>query len=81
MAQPKPPRRRPVTWAVVTILLVIAVGGTLWVPIYARATPFWGDFPFFYWYQLLWVPVVAVLCMACYLLLRRGRGTGGEEAK
>ena len=81
MAQPKPPRRSPATWAVVTILLVIAVGGTLWVPIYARATPFWGDFPFFYWYQLLWVPVVALLCLTCYLLLRRGRGTGGEEAK
>lgn len=81
MAQPKPPRRSPVTWAVVTILLVIAVGGTLWVPIYARATPFWGDFPFFYWYQLIWVPVVALLYMTCYLLLRRGRGTGGEEAK
>ena len=81
MAQPKPPRRSPVTWAVVTILLVIAVGGTLWVPIYARATPFWGDFPFFYWYQLLWVPVVAVLCMICCLLLRPRPGTDGREAK
>ena len=82
MAQPKPPRRSPVTWAVVTILLVIAVGGTLWVPIYARATPFWGDFPFFYWYQLIWVPTTALLCWICYVLLRTkairaaGRGDG-----
>ena len=81
MAQPKPPRRSTATWAVVTILLAIAIGGTLWVPIYARATPTLGDFPFFYWYQLLWVPVVALLCLTCYLLLRRGRGTGGEGAK
>ncbi len=81
MAQSTPPRRSPATWAVVTILLLIAVCGTLFVPIYARATPFWGDFPFFYWYQLVWVPVVALLCLTCYLLLRRGRGAGEEEAK
>jgi hypothetical protein len=30
----------------------------------------WGDFPFFYWYQLIWVPVVAVLSWVGYLLLR-----------
>jgi hypothetical protein len=73
-----------VTWAVVTILLVIAVGGTLWVPIYARATPFWGDFPFFYWYQLLWVPVTALLTTICYLIttkvVRPARHGGGGEA-
>jgi hypothetical protein len=29
-----------------------------------------GDFPFFYWYQLIWVPVVAILSWLCFLLLR-----------
>jgi hypothetical protein len=29
-----------------------------------------GPIPFFYWYQLVWVPVVAALCWICYLLLR-----------
>jgi hypothetical protein len=55
---------------VVTILLVVAIAGTLVVPIYARSTPKLGDFPFFYWYQLIWVPVVAILAWISYLLLR-----------
>ena len=40
------------------------------VPIYARSMPRLGAFPFFYWYQLVWVPVVAMLCWLCYILLR-----------
>jgi cytochrome bd-type quinol oxidase subunit 2 len=62
--------KSPARWAVVTVLLVVAIMGTLWVPIYARSTPKLGPFPFFYWYQLIWVPVSAVLCWICYLLLR-----------
>jgi hypothetical protein len=80
MAQSSPPGIRPVRLISVTILLLIAICGALFVPIYARATPMLGDFPFFYWYLLLWVPVTAVLCMICHLLLRKP-GTGREEAK
>jgi len=70
MAQPTPRRRNPAAMVVVTILLVVAIAGTLVVPIYARSTPKLGDFPFFYWYQLIWVPVVAILAWVSYLLLR-----------
>jgi protein-S-isoprenylcysteine O-methyltransferase Ste14 len=70
MTPSTPPGKSPATYAAVTILLAIGIFGTLWVPIYARTTPMWGDFPFFYWYQLIWVPVVAVLSWVCYLLLR-----------
>jgi len=80
MAQPTPPRTSPARLITVAILLLIAICGALFVPIYARATPMLGDFPFFYWYLLLWVPVTALLCMICYLLLRKPR-TGGEGAK
>jgi len=80
MAQSTPPRTSPARLIVVAILLLIAICGALFVPIYARATPMLGDFPFFYWYLLLWVPVVAVLCMICHLLLRKP-GTGREAAK
>ena len=65
------------TWGVVTVLLAVAIMGTLCVPIYARYLPKLGDFPFFYWYQLLWVPVTAVLCWICYLLLKTRRAAGG----
>ncbi|HEY2443076.1 MAG TPA: DUF3311 domain-containing protein [Streptosporangiaceae bacterium] len=72
MSQPHPGRHRPVTWAAVTVLLLASLVGMLWVPFYARTTPKLGDFPFFYWYQLLWVPIVAILSWLAYLLTRRG---------
>jgi len=84
MSQPtsNPKSHRPITWAVITVLLLAALVGTLWVPFYARTTPKIGAFPFFYWYQLLWVPVVAVLSWICYLLIRPGnrRGSDGHRA-
>jgi hypothetical protein len=70
MTQSAPPGKDPVTWVAVTVLLVVGIAGTLWVPLYARSMPKLGDFPFFYWYQLIWVPVVAILSWLCYVLLR-----------
>ena len=74
MAQVARPGRRPRRWGVVTILLAVAIAGTLWVPIYARSLPKLGPFPFFYWYQIIWVPVTSVLCWVSYLLLKSKRG-------
>jgi len=83
MAHPGPERRRTSAWILASILLLIAVAGTLVVPIYARSTPALGSFPFFYWYQLIWVPVVAVLSGIAYLLTRPAKsapGSGGRSA-
>jgi hypothetical protein len=48
------------------------------VPLYARTGPRLGAFPFFYWYQLAWIPLVAILGAVSYLLVRKpappGRG-------
>jgi uncharacterized membrane protein len=55
----------------ITLLLAVGVAGTLIVPIYARTGPKLGAFPFFYWYQLIWIPIVAVLASIAYLLTRR----------
>jgi hypothetical protein len=70
MAHSAPPGKSPVTRVFATVLLIVAIGGTLWVPIYARSMPKLGDFPFFYWYQLIWLPMVAILCSLCSVLLR-----------
>ncbi|HLX48477.1 MAG TPA: DUF3311 domain-containing protein [Streptosporangiaceae bacterium] len=71
MVQSAPPGKSPAARGVVAVLLIAAIIGTLWVPFYARSMPKLGDFPFFYWYQIILVPAVAVLCWICYLLLRR----------
>jgi len=64
------PAKSPAIKAVVAIMLTVAILGALWVPLYARTPPKLGAFPFFYWYQLILVPVVAILCWISYLLLR-----------
>ena len=70
-------------WVTATILIVVAIALPLAVPIYARTTPKWGAFPFFYWYLLVLVPVIAILCASTYLLLRnkpaRSAATGDGE--
>jgi hypothetical protein len=60
------------------LLLAAAVVGTLWVPIYARTTPKLGAFPFFYWYQLAWIPLVAILAWSAYLLARKAARSTSE---
>jgi hypothetical protein len=74
MAHSGPPQRRTGAWVLITVLVLISILGTLIVPIYARSTPAIGAFPFFYWYQLLWVPFVAILMAICYKL-----STGGTR--
>lgn len=43
------------------LLLLVQFVAVLWPPFYNRAEPAWIGMPFFYWYQLLWVIVGAVL--------------------
>lgn len=46
---------------VALVLLAIPVVGLLWVGSFARVEPVLAGFPFFIWYQFLWV----FLCAAC----------------
>jgi Protein of unknown function (DUF3311) len=83
MAQRRPARRRTGIWIVIAVLLAASLVGTLWVPFYNHTSPTLGGFPFFYWYQLMWVPIVAILSAAAYLLNRlteRGKAVAGPQA-
>jgi Protein of unknown function (DUF3311) len=73
MVQPQRRAPQPRNAVIAGVLLLVAVIGAFWVPIYARSAPKLGDFPFFYWFQLIWMPVVMVLCYLAYLLLRAPR--------
>ena len=63
------------------ILLAIPLVALLWVSSYARETPrLWG-FPFFFWYQFLWVFICAACTYAAhrFVLAARAPRTGDRE--
>jgi hypothetical protein len=51
----------------VYLLLIVPLIAQLWVPFYNRALPDWAGIPFFYWYQLVWVPLTAAVLYIVYL--------------
>jgi len=54
----------------------------LWVDSYSRLTPRFIGIPFFYWYQMAWVPVAAALTYTAYALVRREeRARKGGDGK
>ncbi len=61
-------KRRAWNW-----LLLLPFIATLWPPFYNRQGPALGGFPFFYWYQLLWV-VLAALIVWLVLVATKDRG-------
>jgi hypothetical protein len=63
------------------VCLVIPFVALLWVGSYSRLTPAFIGIPFFYWYQMLWVPVSAALTYTAYVLVRREeRARKGDQA-
>ena len=81
MAQHRAPRRPVGIWIAITVLLAASVIATLWVPFYNHLLPAFRDFPFFYWYQLMWVPIVAILSAAAYLLSRVARRGNADASR
>jgi Protein of unknown function (DUF3311) len=53
------------------LLLLIPYLAMLWVGSYNRATPELAGIPFFYWYQLLWIILGAILTWVVYLATAR----------
>jgi len=73
MATPARYRLSAGTMVTVAILLAIPLVAILWVPFYGKKTPeLWG-FPFFYWYQLLWVLLTGVFTSAAHRVIHNAR--------
>jgi hypothetical protein len=58
--------RRPLWSSPMWILLLLPFVGLLWVPFYNFLEPALFGFPFFYWYQLAWVPISSLLIWLVY---------------
>jgi hypothetical protein len=53
-------------WSWWYLLFVVQFIVILWPPFYNRIDPRFAGIPFFYWFQLLWVLVSAVLTAIVY---------------
>jgi hypothetical protein len=78
----------PTIWtliAIASVLLLIPIVALLWVGSYSRETPKLGGFPFFFWYQFLWVFICAGCTFAAHRLVlaarKPGPGTTGNPGR
>lgn len=55
----------------VHLLLIVPYVAILWVPFFNRAEPSIAGIPFFYWYQMLWIVLGALLLLPVYLIEER----------
>ncbi|MBH5336920.1 DUF3311 domain-containing protein [Streptomyces pactum] len=67
-----------VSRVVVGLCLLAPFVAMVWVDSYAKIEPTLWGIPFFYWYQMLWVPLSALLTWVAYILVRRERRARGE---
>lgn len=68
-------RELPVaTKILVAVLLLIPLLALALVPIYSKENPKLLGFPFFYWYQLVWVVLASVFTYAAFVVIKRARG-------
>ena len=62
---------RPGPYVISGILLLVAIVVPLFVPAYSYVEPRLGGIPFFYWYQMAWIPVTAALVGISYWLVTK----------
>ena len=60
------PERRGRSWLL--LLLIIPFIAMLWPPFYNFRDPTFIGIPFFYWFQLLWIIITAIIMAVVYLL-------------
>lgn len=49
------------------LLLLLPFAAMLWVPSYNRVEPELAGIPFFYWYQMLWIVLGALILLPAFL--------------
>jgi hypothetical protein len=79
---PDPARPRS-TWSWWYLLFLVQVIAVVWPGFYNSVEPRFIGIPFFYWYQLLWVIIGAILTVIVYFatdhLFRPPHGGGPER--
>jgi hypothetical protein len=76
MAHQAAPHRASRHWLWLLILPWIAM---VWVPSYNTMDPVLFGFPFFYWYQLVWVLISAVITALVYTKTKKTNVGGGQQ--
>ena len=61
----------PMISAAIAVLVAADVFFALYTPLYSRITPKLGDFPFFYWYLLIFMPVTSLVLWIVMQLQKR----------
>ncbi|MCY0388588.1 DUF3311 domain-containing protein [Robbsia sp. Bb-Pol-6] len=77
MARSDAPHAKAKHWLWLLLVPYIAL---MWVPFYNSIEPLLWGFPYFYWYQLLWVVISSAITALVYFKTRpyyRGRRQGG----
>ena len=74
-----PVAAHPVTSAIIAVLVLASIFFALYVPLYASATPKIGDFPFFYAFLLIYMPVLGVAMWIVISLQARRRPRADAE--
>lgn len=64
-------------FTVAGILLAIPFFGYIVLPLYDKVNPTLAGIPLFYWYQIIWLPISAVMFGIAAFLIARAHG--GEE--
>lgn len=67
-----PPANRTLL-AVAGVVLAVPIVGLLWVGSYARKEPVVAGFPFFIWYQFLWVFLCSAMTYVAYRIVLKAR--------
>ena len=72
--------KRGTKFRLVHILLLVPFVAMLWVGYYNRVEPEFAGIPFFYWFQMIWIPIGALLLWPVYRTEQRDAREQDERA-